>query len=156
MVTRKATVRDVDPIRKLINGWAEQGCMLPRSLNELYENIRDFFVCEEQGKIIACAALHIAWEDLAEVKSLAVREQSVRSGLGTKLVGVCLAEAREIGVKRVFALTYEVKFFEKNGFNVISRSDLPHKIWNECIRCPKFPDCDATAMIYDIAKGETS
>lgn len=149
MQIRKAKVTDVDKIKKLIDAWANEGCMLPRSLNELYENIRDFSLCEENGEIIGCSALHVDWEDLAEVKSLAVEGKTLRSGLGTQLLKVCLSEAEEIGVKKVFALTYNVEFFEKNGFIKIDKSALPHKIWSECIRCPKFPNCDETALIYE-------
>lgn len=150
MLTRKAKVGDVGKIKKLIGYWAEKGLMLPRSLNELYENIRDFWVCEEEGEIIACAALHVDWEDLGEVKSLAVDEKSQSKGTGTKLLKVCLSEAREIGLKKVFVLTYRQDFFEKNGFKPIDKSQLPHKIWSECIKCPKFPNCDETALICEI------
>lgn len=147
---RKAKTNDIDRIRKLINFYADKGQMLPRSLNELYENMRDFFVVEEEGKIAACCALHIGWGDLAEIKSLAVTETWKGKGLGKQLVKSCLEEAKEIGIAKVFALTYSPGFFEKFGFKQIKKEELPHKIWNECTRCPKFPDCDEIPLIKEI------
>ena len=147
---RKARVEDVGKIKELIDNWAEKELMLPRSINELYENMRDFWVYEEKGRIIGCAALHIDWEGLGEIKSVAVKEKSHRKGIGTKLLKVCLSEAEEIGLNKVFALTYSRDFFEKNGFKPIDKSLLPHKIWSECIRCPKFPNCDEVALICEI------
>ncbi len=147
---RKARVEDVGKIKELIDNWAEKELMLPRSINELYENMRDFWVYEEKGEIIGCAALHIDWEGLGEIKSVAVKEKSHRKGIGTKLLKVCLSEAEEIGLNKVFALTYSRDFFEKNGFKPIDKSLLPHKIWSECIRCPKFPNCDEVALICEI------
>ncbi len=150
MLIRKAKVENVEKIKKLIGNWAEKGLMLPRSISELYETIRDFWVCEEEGEIIGCAALHVDWEDLGEIKSVAVDEKNHRRGIGTKLLKVCLSEAEEIGLRKVFALTYSQDFFEKNGFKLIDKSLLPHKIWSECIRCPKFPNCDEVALIYEL------
>jgi len=150
MVIRKAKVEDVKRIKELIDFWAEKGLMLARSVNELYENIRDFWVCEEEGEIIGCAALHIDWEDIGEVKSVAVDERNHGEGVGTELLKRCLAEAVEIGLKKVFVLTYKQDFFEKHRFKLIDKSLLPHKIWSECIRCPKFPDCDESALICDL------
>lgn len=146
----KARIDDVPQIHKLVNSFAERGEMLARPLSELYENVRDFFVVRENGQVIACAALHIAWSDLAEVKSLAVSEEHHRQGLGLKLVQACLDEARCLGIPTVFSLTYVAKFFEKCGFVQGDKKNLPHKIWGECYRCPKFPDCDETAVIYYI------
>jgi len=150
---RKATIADIKPIQALINGFARKDLMLPRSLNELYENIRDFWVAERGGSVCGCAALHVSWDDLAEIKSVAVNKNMQRKGLGAKLVKECCAEAAVLGAKKVFALTYKPEFFRALGFKKIRHAGLPHKIWAECINCPKFPDCDETALLKDIAKG---
>jgi amino-acid N-acetyltransferase len=145
---RKARIADIKEIQKLVNEFARREEMIPRSINELYENIRDFVVSEEKGKIHGVCALHILWEDLAEIRSLAVKKESQRMGIGKKMVKKCLDEAKALGVKRVFALTYRPFFFKKMGFADIDKSDLPQKIWGDCIRCPKFPECDEFALIY--------
>lgn len=147
---RKATIDDVKAIQQLINFYAKQDRMLSRPLNELYENIRDFFVYEENGEVLGCSALHIAWEELAEVKSLAVEESEQNKGIGSKLLSASLDEAKSLKAKRVFVLTYIPDFFKKFGFKEIAHSELPHKIWNECIRCVKFPDCDENALMIDL------
>ncbi len=149
MTLRKAVVIDAKSIKKLIDYWAGEQLMLPRSLSEIYEYIRDFWVWEEEGLVTGCARLHISWEDLAEVKSLAVNREHLRRGIGNKLLLACLSEAKQLGVKKVFALTYAREFFGKQGFVLIDKADLPHKIWNECLKCPKFSDCDETAMLYE-------
>lgn len=147
---RKAKIKDIGQIQNLINCFARQDLMLPRSLNELYENLRDFWVVEEGNKIIACCALHISWDDLAEIKSLAVAKNRQHKGIGGKLVELCLAEAKTLAAKKVFALTYNPAFFKKFGFKKIKNSLLPHKIWAECIKCCKFPDCQEVAMIKQL------
>ena len=147
---RKATIADIKDMQELINFYAKADRMLPRSLNELYENIRDFFVYEEAGKILGCCALHIAWEHLAEVKSLAVDESKQKKGIGSTLVKQALEDAKKLKVKKVFALTYVPIFFEKLGFKRIEHAELPHKIWSECIKCIKFPDCAENALALDI------
>ncbi len=147
---RKATIDDIKDMQELINFYAKQDRMLPRSLNELYENIRDFFVYEEDGKILGCCALHIAWENLAEIKSLAVYESNQKKGIGVILVKEALGDAKKLKVKKVFALTYVPLFFEKLGFKRIGHAELPHKIWSECIKCIKFPDCAETALALNI------
>ena len=134
-------------MHRLVNGFADKGELLHRSLNELYENLRDYYVVENEGEILACCALHINWEDLAEIKSLVVSEQAQGRGLGGSLLNACLDEARELGVPRVFALTYKPAFFERNGFERIDKAKLPQKIWTECVRCPKFPDCGEEALV---------
>jgi amino-acid N-acetyltransferase len=144
---RKAKIKDIKHIQSLINHFAKQDLMLPRSLNELYENLRDFWVAEEGGKIVGCSAMHISWDDLAEVKSLAVAKNRQKKGLGQVLVEACLEEARELGARRVFVLTYKEGFFRKFGFKKIKNSSLPHKIWAECINCCKFPNCQEVAMV---------
>lgn len=147
---RKARIADVKIIHKLLLNYAKDGLMLSRSLSELYEGIRDFYVYEDQGDVVGTVCLQICWEDLAEVRSLAVIEGRGLRGIGRQLVEACLDEARELGLKRVFALTYKPGFFEKLGFHLIEKSELPHKIWTDCIKCPKFPECDELALSIDL------
>jgi amino-acid N-acetyltransferase len=150
MPIRKATVEDVKGIQKLINYYAKRERMLPRSLNELYENIRNFFVYAEGRKIYGCCALNIDWEDLAEIKSLAVVGSRSGHGIGAKLLASCMKDARALKVKRVFALTYVPGFFERFGFSIIDKKELPHKIWSECIKCMYFPNCKEIAMMKEL------
>jgi len=147
---RKAKIGDIKRIQELINYFAGQDLMLPRSLNILYENLRDFFIYEDKNKIVGCSALHISWDDLAEIKSLAVAKNYQNKGIGRKLAEACILEAKEIGAGRVFVLTYAPDFFKKLGFRQTAHNKLPHKIWAECINCPKFPDCRETALIRKI------
>jgi amino-acid N-acetyltransferase len=149
----KAKIGDVPQIQQLVNFFANRDEMLPRPLSEIYENIRDYFVVRENGKIIACVALHVAWSDLAEVKALAVSEDIQRKGLGTQLVTACLNEARELELPIVFCLTYKPLFFKKLGFIEIDKMKLPKKVWTECFHCPKFPDCGETALFYVLKEG---
>ena len=144
---RKAKIGDIEEIQALINNFAKQDLMLPRSLNELYENIRDFWVIEEKNKIAGCAALHISWGDLTEIKSLAVEKRLQGKGLGEKLITVCLREAKALGAKKVFVLTYKPDYFKQFGFRKIKHANLPHKIWAECINCCKFPNCEEVALL---------
>jgi len=148
MIIEKATIKDAPQIQKLVNSFAERGQMLARPLSEIYENIRDFFVVRENGSVIACAALHISWADLAEVKSLAVESSHQLQGYGDALVAACLAEATSLSIATVFCLTYQPVFFGKCGFKEVEKKELPHKVWGECYRCPKFPDCDESAMTF--------
>ena len=147
---RKAQIRDVKEIQKLLMTFASRGDMLSRSLSELYESLRDFYVFEADGHLLGAAALHIVWEDLAEVRSVAVVEDAGRKGIGSQLVQACIAEARQIGLRRIFCLTYKPDFFGKHGFHLVDKSELPHKVWGDCIKCAKFPDCDENAMIMDL------
>jgi amino-acid N-acetyltransferase len=147
---RKAQIADVKNIQKLLMTFANRGDMLSRSLSELYESLRDFYVVEEDGVLLGAAALHVVWEDLAEVRSVAVTEDAGRKGIGSRLVQACISEAREIGLKRIFCLTYKPDFFAKHGFRLVDKAELPHKVWGDCIKCPKFPDCDENAMILDL------
>lgn len=144
---RKAKIRDIKQIQGLINLFASHDLMLPRSLNELYESMRDFWIAEENNKVIGCAALHISWDDLAEIKSLAVAKNKQKRGVGSLLINACLKEVEEFGAKRVFVLTYKADFFKKFGFKRVKNSSLPHKIWAECINCCKFPDCQEIALL---------
>jgi amino-acid N-acetyltransferase len=143
----RAKVKDAALMQQLINWFAGQGEMLPRALSEIYEDIRDFFVARDGDKVIACTALHVSWLDLAEIRSLAVAEKSQNQGIGSSLVQACLNEARELGIPSVFCLTRRPAFFEKHGFRLIDKMELPHKVWAECYRCPKFPNCDEVALI---------
>ena len=147
MAIRKARIQDIKQIQELINFFARNDLMLPRSMNELYENIRDFWVAEENKKIIGCCALHVCWDDLVEIKSLAVHKNKQNKGIGRTLVTTCLSEAGDLGAKRIFALTYITDYFRRFGFKKIKNSELPHKVWAECINCCKFPDCQEVAMI---------
>src|SRR3989338_9969638 len=144
---RKARIEDIKKIQALINSFAKKDLMLPRSLNELYENLRDFWVAQENKKIVGCCALHVSWEDLVEIKSLAVAKNKQKKGYGAAMLSACLNEAKELGAKRVFALTYKPEFFKKFGFRKIRHAGLPHKVWAECINCCKFPDCDEIALL---------
>jgi amino-acid N-acetyltransferase len=143
----KARISDVPQIHQLINHFADKGEMLPRPLSELYENIRDYFVVRQGERMIACVALHISWSDLAEVKSLAVAEDSQEQGIGAQLVEACLKEAEELGIITIFCLTYKPAFFEQFGFSQVDKMELPRKVWTECYRCPKFPNCDEVALV---------
>ncbi len=146
----KAKISDATQMHKLINYFADKGEMLARPLSEIYENIRDYFVFRESERVIACAALHVSWADLAEIKSVAVAEESQRQGIGDRLIEACLNEARELGIPTVFCLTYQPGFFERFGFSQLDKMGLPQKVWNECFRCPKFPNCDEIALIYHL------
>ena len=149
-ILRKARMADAPAIQRLITLFAARDEMLHRSLGEIYESIRNFFVVEEQGEIVACGALQVSWGNLAEIKSLAVAEAHQGQGLGRRLVLACLEEGRALGLATLFALTYKPVFFEKLGFRVVDKATLPHKVWNECIRCPKFPDCGEIAVVLDL------
>jgi amino-acid N-acetyltransferase len=146
----KAKISEVPGIHKLVNSFAGRGEMLARPLSEIYENIRDFVVVRKGKRIVGCAALHVMWSDLAEIKSVAVNEDVQRQGIGSKLVISCLNDAQELGIDTVFCLTYKPKFFEKLGLREVEKMSLPQKIWTECYRCSKFPNCDETAMTMKI------
>ncbi|KIH76825.1 N-acetylglutamate synthase [Geoalkalibacter ferrihydriticus] len=147
---RKALISDAKAIHKLLMGYAKDGQMLPRSLSEIYENIRDIYVYEDQGAVVGTVCLTICWEDLAEVRSLAVAAGHFGQGIGRQLVEACLEEARRFSLRRVFALTYQRDFFTRLGFYEIEKSELPHKIWSDCLKCAKFPDCDEIAVCIDL------
>lgn len=147
----RATIHDAEAIHRLVNFWAARGDMLPRTMGEVYENIRDFFVVREDGEAVACGALHITWADIAELKSVAVAEERQSSGYGSLVVRACVEEGRALGLDRVFALTYRPGFFERLGFQQADVMSLPRKVWNECYRCPKFPGCNEIAMTLDLS-----
>jgi amino-acid N-acetyltransferase len=147
---RKAKLADVKEIQALVNQYADKGQMLPRSLNELYESLRDFHVYEEKGSLIGACALHVSWDGLAEIRSLAVQQDRMKNGIGSRLVARCLEEAAELEVRRVFVLTYKDVFFKKLGFRDVDKKELPHKVWTDCLNCVKFPNCDESALILDL------
>ena len=146
----RATVHDAEGIHRLVNYWAAQGQMLPRTLGETYENLRDFFVVREGDRVVGCGALHIVWADMAELKSLAVEESAQSRGLGAAITRACVEEGRTLGLTGLFALTYRPGFFERLGWRQADVMTLPRKVWNECYRCPKFPGCDEIAMVIDL------
>ncbi len=147
-MVRKARIQDVPAIRELISFYSQKGDMLPKALMEIYEELRDFFVFVDDGdKVLGCCALHLFWEDLAEIRSLAVAEENGRRGIGTALVKACIDEACSLGITKVFTLTKKPGFFEKQSFEEVDRSQLPHKIWAACVKCVKFPDCDEIAFV---------
>ena len=151
MIIRKAGLKDVTEIQNMVNEFAARDQMLPKSLSVLYENIRDFSVAEDEDQtIMGCCAAHVCWEDLAEIKSLAVKEEYQGRKIGSGLVKACVEDCRALGIERVFALTYRVPFFEALGFRRVEKNTLPQKIWSECINCPKFPDCGEEAVVLDI------
>ncbi len=150
---RKAIIKEVRQIHSLLNHNAGNGLLLARSLSELYEHLRDFYIVEDKdnkGYIAGVCALGLCWEDLGEIRSLAVKEEFQGKNLGTRLVERCVEEAISLGLGRVFALTYVPGFFKKLGFREVDKSTLPQKVWADCLKCPKFPDCDEIAMIREL------
>lgn len=147
---RQAKIKDVLEIQQLINSYVQEGKLLPRSLSDLYEEIRDFVVSELDGKVVGCCALHIVWQDLAEVKSLAVAKEMANQGIGTKLLEAVINSARELEIDKIFVLTYVSNFFRQFGFKLVDKSTLPHKIWGECIKCVHFPNCGEEALVYEL------
>jgi amino-acid N-acetyltransferase len=150
---RKARIGDVKAIHRLINMSAGKGEMLPRSLMDIYNSLRDFFVYYDEDKleVIGICAMNIIWENLAEVRSLYVDEDYRKRGAGRQLVEACISEAITLELFRIFALTYKKDFFAKLGFQEVDRTTLPEKIWSDCFRCSKYPDyCDEVAMIVEL------
>lgn len=150
MEIRKAGFEDMEQIRDLIKFYAGKNMLLPRSLSYLYENIRDYTVAVKDDLILGCCSLHVCWDKVGEVKSLAVDPRHIKKGIGAKLLNECLQEARQIGVEKVFTLTLKTGFFEKQGFKQVDKETLPMKIWGECATCPKYPDCDEKALTKKI------
>jgi amino-acid N-acetyltransferase len=148
---RKARIEDVRDIQKMLAGHAQRGDLLPRSLSELFDNLRDIFIYQDEhrSEIVGTCSMHICWEDLAEIRSLVVKEPHRRRGIARQLVEACIAEALDLGLHRLFVLTYQVEFFKKLGFREVDKGTLPHKIWADCLKCVKFPECDEIAMIIE-------
>ncbi|MBU4488937.1 MAG: N-acetyltransferase, partial [Candidatus Omnitrophica bacterium] len=138
---------DVRKIQRLVNFYAKKDEMLPLSLNDLYDKIRDFYVYEQKGKVIGCGALHISWERLGEIRSLAVQKGRQKKGIGRRIVKECIKEARNLGLEKVFVLTYKPEYFRRFGFKDIDKYQLPHKVWTDCVKCVHFPDCTEDALI---------
>lgn len=152
---RSARMADVKAIYNLLHHFSGKGLLLGRSLSSLYDQLRDFKVWADteslgdEAPVLGVCALHICWENLAEIRSLAVAEAEQGKGLGSQLVRACLAEAEKFGINRVFTLTYQPEFFKKLGFRSIDKNELPHKVWSDCIQCPKFPDCNEEALVWE-------
>ncbi len=149
---RKAQINDIKAIHRLLNEYGKKGELLPRPLSELYDHLRDFWVCvdAQEDKVLGCCALQFCWEDLAEIRSLAVQLEHTNKNIGSTLTKAALSKAKSYNMKKVFTLTYRPGFFKKYGFVEIDRSKLPLKIWGDCLLCVKFPDCDEIAMMKDI------
>jgi len=153
---RNARMGDIKKIHKLLQYFAEKDLLLGRSLSSLYDQLKDFSVYvekaeddQDQEKLVGVCAFHICWENLAEIRSLAVIDEFHRKGIGRQLVSKALAEADSYGITKVFTLTYQPEFFRKIGFKDIDKSELPHKVWSDCIQCSKFPDCNEEALMWD-------
>ena len=150
MNVRKAILADIEEIYDLVDYYAERGLILPRSRHSIFESLRDFMVAEQDGQIVGTGALTLAWDGLAEVRALTVSPQHLRSGVGLQLVEAIKTEASQLGISKLFVLTYHPDFFTTAGFKEISKEALPHKVWRDCINCSKFPNCDETAMTLDL------
>ena len=149
-MVRRAKTSDVPVIQRLVNFYAQKGDLLPRTLQELYERVRDFYVFELEGQIAGVCSLFIYWADLAEIRSLAVEPEFEGKGIGRAVTEACIAEARDLLIKRVFALTYKTAFFERLGFRVVNKIELPEKIWKDCLKCSKFYHCDEVAVLLEL------
>ena len=148
-IIRKARVADVPRIYELLKDFGEGGLMLPRSRSELYDVIRAFHVCyhpDRPDELVGACAVQVCWEDLGEIRSLAVAPHHQGTDVGRRLAAACEADARELGLHRLFVLTYIPGYFQKIGFKEISKTELPHKIWADCLKCVKFPECGEIAM----------
>jgi amino-acid N-acetyltransferase len=155
-VVRKPRLTEVTAIKELLDRAARAGSVLPRELPELYENVRDFYVYADDHGVGGCVALHIDMVDLAEVRSLVVREDLRGQGVGKKLLEAVVAEARTLDIARVYALTRQPGFFENSGFWVVDKSELPYKVFKDCMRCRLFPGCDEIALVIDLPRPEES
>jgi len=149
-IPRKATIDDVQGIYNLIKHFSEKGLLLLRTMSNIYDNLRDFKIIDVDNKIVGIAAMHVCWEELGEIRSICVDEDYFFKGYGTLLVNECIKDAKELKLQKIFVLTYQVDFFRKLGFYVLNKKNLPHKVWAECVNCPKFPNCDETAMMKEL------
>ncbi len=150
MKFRKARMSDVEKMAALINSYANQGLMLHRTIPSMYQKIREYSVVEKEGTIVGVGGLHVMWKDLAEICSLAVHPEHIKNGLGLALVDWLIVEGQQLGIEKIFTLTYQPTFFERCGFTRIDKEQLPQKVWTECINCPKFPNCDEIALIREL------
>jgi amino-acid N-acetyltransferase len=152
-MVRKARLSDVNEMSRIINYYADRQLMLPKTMLQLYENLRDYSVVEDasnSGRLKGCGALHIYWENLAEIRAIASAPGETRKGVGTQLVNQLINEAREMNIEQVFLFTYEPKFFNRFGFIQVEHSTMPLKVYNECFHCPKFNKCDEVAMVLHL------
>ncbi len=156
VIVRKAKVSDVPVIADIVNRHAKTGIMLQRPISRVYDNVRDYMVVEDDGEVVGCGALHVMWSDLAEIRAVALRNEYIGKGFGRSLIAALMNEARDLGIEKVFVLTYQDKFFAHLGFRLIDKSELPHKIWSECVNCVHFPNCDEIAMLFDLKGGESA
>ena len=153
MEIRNAIVSDVPAINAIISSYAQLDRMLFRSHADIYENLQQFKVAVDGEKAVGCSALQVVWADLAEIKSLSVAKSFAGKGIGKQLVAAHLAEARKLGLEKVFALTLEPGFFEKIGFKSVTKDALPMKVWSDCAKCSKQDQCDEVALIYELDAG---
>jgi amino-acid N-acetyltransferase len=147
---RHARVEDVPRLYELINYYAARGDMLPKTLDQLYNRVREFVVAEASGEVVGCAALKIMWHDLAEIISVTVHPAVQGRGLGRQVIEPLLVEARSLGIPTLFVLTLQVSFFSRMGFREVPRLRLPHKIWQDCTACFKQDRCDEIAMVREV------
>lgn len=157
MEIRRAKISDAENIQTLIAEYAELDRMLPRSLADIYENLQSFFVAEDDKSIVfGCCALQVVWSDLAEIKSLAVRQDNTGRGTGRALVEAVMREAEKLGLERIFTLTLEPCFFERLAFTKVQKDQLPMKVWSDCAKCSKQDNCDEVALIYNMEKSRNT
>ncbi|MCI0495231.1 N-acetyltransferase [candidate division KSB1 bacterium] len=149
-MVRRAKIKDVPQLIKLVNHYANKGEMLSRSLSQVYNSIRDYVVIEENNQVVACGALHVVWDNIGEIRTVAVSPERIGQGLGRQIVEYLVKDAYVLELPQVFTLTYKPAFFEKLGFSLVDKKDLPHKVWQDCLNCPKFPDCDEIALARPI------
>jgi amino-acid N-acetyltransferase len=147
---RKAILADIEEIYDLVNYYADRELILPRSRHSIFESLRDFTIAEQEGEIIGTGALTLAWDGLAEVRALAVSPQHLRAGVGRQIISNIKTEAQQLGINKLFVLTYHPDFFAESGFVEIQKEELPHKVWRDCINCSKFPNCDEIAMAIEL------
>ena len=148
---RKAKVSDIKAIHSLLLNYSETGVLLGRSLSDLYDQIRDFYVSVDENNILeGICGLHVCWDDLGEIRSLAVKDEYKGQDRGLELVKACIREAEDFGLNKLFVLTYVPDFFKKLGFENVDKKVLPHKVWADCMNCVKFPDCDEEAMMIKL------
>ncbi|BCJ87902.1 N-acetyltransferase [Effusibacillus dendaii] len=150
MQFRKAVMADTEAIYELIQSHADQGLLLPRPRISLYENLQSLTVVEEEGRIVGVGGLHILWQDLSEIRSLAIAHDKKGMGLGRELVSILVKESQQLGIPRILSLTYQVEFFQKCGFQIVQKETLPQKVWKDCVNCSKFLTCDEIAMLLTV------
>jgi len=143
---RTATVDDVEAIYQLLLLYAEQNILLLRDRDNIFQHLQEFLVADVDGVVAGVVCAHIYGENLAEVRSLAVKPDKQKHGIGQLLVEGCERRLKSLGIRKVFALTYVTGFFIKQGYAIVSKESLPHKIWTVCIHCSRFADCDEIAV----------